>query len=735
MDKDICRAITFINYHIPLVVPEKHIKPPYITLGFFDGMLTERLEVCYEDYELKNLWKYSIKRADNQLGLYSHQNIFCFSRDAWNLCTDELFWSEETNMEYPLTFVVFLQLREYRAGGDAIRQQCEIFNEAAHGMIGDSGICYTYNTIDKNDFVVCLKCRQYGLVVDVIKKLHKAKAEIVYSYSVFSVSQEVLASLGDERYRYLYDEEIRSICFKGITNSYDLQDKFTLDQKYRNFCVKLMQRLYDGQREEKKDFRIYDILGDDDFRLIARNVKLGKLLQQFMSGGLLCYEGDVFQFTFFSSNMVLNTQTPENLADINDTQINASKENRSKKFCSPLCDQLERTMTNISRIVSEPGACVNEKAITFCHALWQLLQSLKPLETAPTKQYDFWSLYLPYSMMVRILEDKLGKLCMNQMDEKERAFINNEEIYNFIHKISTTLHGTLRTDIQFFQIRDFNVIVHYAPAKLRAFYSFWVLRLTDYYNEFNTDGVKNEYSFILSPGMYRKIGVSELYTNYAEVRRLMLIRVPERHLYAVRWFPVILAHEVSHFVGYASRQRYGRHMACLTACARVLFLEMNAYRWHVSRTEWQPMVEACCQELKLYEEMKKRLLEEEKNVRIDSKLYPHEFHSKNSCMIIKKTFRAVNKRYVNKIIAEDSARVGVFLGKGENVEDKPINQKCSAVRDIAEYTNQMNGDLQIFNREFESGLLPPLLQALLYICKEAYADLMAVLTLGLFPKE
>ena len=163
-------------------------------------------------------------------------------------------------------------------------------------------------------------------------------------------------------------------------------------------------------------------------------------------------------------------------------------------------------MTNISRIVSNPNACVNEKTITFCHAVWQLLQSLKPLETAPTKQYDFWSLYLPFSMLVRILEDKLGKLCINQIEEKERRFVNNEEIYNFIHKISTTLHGTLRTDIQFFQIRDFNVIVHYAPAKLRAFYSFWVLRLTDYYNKFNTDNVTNEYSFILAPGMYQKIG-------------------------------------------------------------------------------------------------------------------------------------------------------------------------------------------------------------------------------------
>jgi hypothetical protein len=735
MDKDICRAITFINYHIPLTVPEQREAPPYITLGFFDGMLTERIEVRYEEYELKELWKYSIKRANNQLGQYSHQNIFCFSRDTWNQSTDEQFWSEEANREYPLTFVVFLQLRDYRSDPEGIGQQCRTFNEAAHGVIGDSGLCYTYNTIDKNDFVVCLKCKKYGMAVETIKKLHRTKAEIVYSYSVFSVSKEVLSELEAARYQYLYDEEIKSICFKGIVNSYDLQGKYTLDQKYRDFCMKLMDRLYDKQAEDEQDYKIYDILGDDDFRLIARYVRLGKLLQQFMPGGLLSYEGDVFQFTFFSSNMVLNTQTPDDLAAISDAQISDSKGKRVKEFRSPVCDCLENTMTNISRIVSNPNACVNEKTITFCHAVWQLLQSLKPLETAPTKQYDFWSLYLPFSMLVRILEDKLGKLCINQIEEKERRFVNNEEIYNFIHKISTTLHGTLRTDIQFFQIRDFNVIVHYAPAKLRAFYSFWVLRLTDYYNKFNTDNVTNEYSFILAPGMYQKIGVSELFTEYAQEKRLMLIKVPERHLYAVRWFPVILAHEVSHFVGYASRKRCGRHKACMAACIRVLFLEINAYRWHTSRVEWQPMVEECSRKLRLYEELSKRFSEEEARIRRGSDLYPHEYHSKNSCMIIEQTFRAVNERYMEKIIAEDSARVRLFLKDRENVKEKSISEQCYMVQDIAEYSNNMDADFKAFIRQFESKLLSSVLNMLLYICKESYADLIAVLTLDLSPNE
>lgn len=734
MDNEVCRAITLINYQIPPVEAEFKA-PPYITMGFFDGMCTERIEVCYQEEELKSLWKYSIKRMDAQLGRYSYQNIFCISSDEWNQCSDDMFWNEDTNREYPLTFTVFLQLREYMVGKAAIEQQCRKFNNMARANMADEGLCYTYDTIDKNDFVVCLKCRRYGTAVKVIKSLHDTGAEIIYSYSVFSVARLVLTELQDDRYRYLFDEEIYSICLKGITNSFGLDNRVTLDQKYNEYCNKLVDKLYEGQEKDKRDYKIYDILGDDDFRLIARYVKLGKLLQQFAKEGMLCYEEGDFRFYFFSSNMVLNTLPEKGFETIGEEFIKNSRNEMVKEFKSPICDQLEKKMENISNIVSDNVEIEDERVLTFCHALWQLLQSLKPLETAPAKKYDFWSLYIPFAMLVDILEEKLGKALSVGATEEEKDFISNEEIYNFIHKISMTLHGTLRTDIQFFQIRDFNVIVHYAPAKLRAFYSMWVMRLTDYYSEFNTDGIKNKYCFILSPGMYQHTGVSELYTNYAENKRLMLIKVPERHLYAVKWLPVILTHEVSHFVGYASRKRMERHMACLKACIRVLFLETNYCRYIYGRPEWQPAIEEGIKNLKMYEEMKEELNKIEYQVRTGSHLYPHEFHSENSAEIIKITFREGNSAFLAKIIAEDSERINSFLKGANKTSKKVFEYQCIDIQQILKDSNTQYKELLALCQKFEFELLPYLLKILMYICKEAYADLIAILTLGLTPEE
>lgn len=214
--------------------------------------------------------------------------------------------------------------------------------------------------------------------------------------------------------------------------------------------------------------------------------------------------------------------------------------------------------------------------------------------------------------MIEILEEKMS--AERTFDISKHVDISeNAEIYNFIHKISMTLHGTLRTDIQFFQIRDFNVIVHYAPAKLRAFYALWALQLSDYYNDFCN--VQNQYSFICSPGMFRETGVKQLFTNYDETKRLMLITVPERHLYSPRWLSVILAHEVSHFVGYTVRNREVRHNIWLECCARVLFLEMNCYGYNTSPSAYKTLIECGVKDSNFFKDLKEQLKREEQLIR------------------------------------------------------------------------------------------------------------------------
>lgn len=713
----VCRAITFINYHIPLT-EDKGNMPHYSTVGFFDGMFTESLTVDYEKADLKELWKYTVRTTAESQGKFSYQNIFGFSEDSWNSCTDEIFWQEKSDSDYPLLFVTFLQVSDYMAGDITIEEQCRMFNAVLQDMLGDKGRFYTYGTIDKNDFVVCIRCRDHTLALNAIKKLHSTKSSVVYSYSVLSVSNKILNVIDQQNYPDIFAQEVDSICLKGITNSFNPGKNITLDQRYYEFCKKLIGKLYLEDQEER-DYRIYDILGDDDFRLIARKVNLGKLLNEFGENGLLGnYQGDL-RFYLYSSSLVLNTQT-ERLPSIDSYVKSQTILQMNWEMRSPLCEQLSSQMTKIMKTLKDNEA--DERKVTFCQALWQLLQSLKVLESAPTKQYDFYSLYHPFAALVRILEDKMA----------QGNFVSNNEIYEFIHKISMTLHGTLRTDIQFFQIRDFNVIVHYAPAKLRAFYAIWALKLSEFYNSFGqTD---KRYSFILSPGVFGETHVKQLFTEYDERERLMLITTPERNLYIPRWLSLIIAHEVSHFVGTRIRERMFRHKILLRLTAHIAALEMQKF-WYIGMpSDMAISTEKLLQSTYLRNQLKKELvrIDDETCESMGDSLYL--YHTGNSQDIIRKDYRYISDNgAAPKIMSEYGEMLRTYLlaeAKASRIENSG-----EKVKRILDACNDRESQMLIFFERFQRDALSNVFGVLNFVCKETFADIVAVLTLALSPVE
>lgn len=734
MSHSICRAVTFINYHIPLAGEIKDV-PPYTTIGFFDGLFTERLDFEYSKQDLKELWKYMVKKTAGSQGQYSYQNIFCFSEDAWNNQTDEYFWSIEADKKFPLTFVVFMQLSEYLNGEQAIAAQCQSFNEKLSNILHtDSGIYYSYTTIDKNDFVICIKSRTYKKAVQAIKKLHETERKVVYSYTVFSIRNDTLQNLSKDSYGYLYEEaeQIDSICLKGITNSFDPFGSTVLDQKYYSFSKKLLELLYSGE-QEKHDYAIYDILGDDDFRLIAREVNLGKLLEQYKQDGMLsCIQkGSDSRFYLYSTSMVLNTKTmqegqDESKFEITDESRVQIQEEMEKKFVSAECSKLSDLMNTIGKTLDDyQKNIVDEKKVTICQAIWQLWQSLKALETAPTKKYDFYSLFHPFSALVRITAGKLNKDEIGETDE----------VYEFIHKISLTLHGTLRTDIQFFQIRDFNAIVHYAPAKLRAFYSLWALKLADYYNNFSDRNRNNRYSFIFSPGMFGGgIGVKQLFTNCGEEERLMLITVPERYLYSPRWLAIILSHEVSHFVGSRLRNREWRHSAWIRMIARIMSLELNRLLY-ASTSEWDRKI---AKWIKENHSIQSRLVEQavyaDEIIRAEKKDM-YAYHSPRSMSIIRDSYRKVFDKDLITILENYQAELKVFLKKEFNSIYISKIQKANNIREITLFCDDQMDSWKAFLHRFLKEIMTQLLQNVKHIMAETFADLMAVLTLQFTPEE
>ncbi|MCC8150041.1 MAG: hypothetical protein LIO96_00865 [Lachnospiraceae bacterium] len=565
MSKCLCRMITFVNYHVPSTLLKGVNKPSYVTMGFFDGMLTEVVPLDYGRTDLKPLWKQSIRVSGQSKGAYSCQNTFCFSQDDWSSsASDSDFWDVLTDKQYPLCFIVYFQIRNYAEGANGVADQCRRFNWALRKAMDEAelaGEYYTYATIDKNDVVVCIKSSQYKKTVGVIKKLHDGDAQIVYSYTVLSVNRDILGSISQDTTPELFCEIIDSICLKGIANSCRCQGRYLrLDDKYKDFCEKLIDRL-----GNPKDYRIYDILGESDFRLIARDVQFGRILNVLADGELLSCDNSYYKFCLYISELLLNTEAASTGMDpgVDIRGWNDSFEIQTQaELCRKLAERMEQMNRKLAGI-DAPDA--DEKAVTFSSAIRQLDYSLCALEAAPTKKYDFYSIYEPLETLVSILEDKLAE----SEDVGEYMLI-----YDFIHKISMTFHGTLRTDIQFFQIRDFNVIVHYAPAKLRAFYSLWTTKAA-YFFERAGGQREGSHKFVVAPGMFGRTSVKELFPESEKTKSLMLITIPERNLYIPKWMVIVLTHEVSHFVGGNLRRREEREGYVFSILARIMELEVK----------------------------------------------------------------------------------------------------------------------------------------------------------------
>ena len=748
MGDTVCRAITFINYNMPIRNGEDEWSgyEKYCTTGFFDCMYTKSLECKYEEKQLEGLWNHGIECITRGEGRYTHQSVFCFSRASWNTdISDSDFWSPDKYADMLLTFVVFVQTRDYIIDADGMERQCGRFNRAALDKLEGMGHVYTYGTVDKNDFVVCIRSSNYKKAVNAIMNLHEAGCSVVYSYSVFGISEARQKKIDEEEYKRLNEQEIDSISLKGVTNSV-MPDKatfYSLDIKYTSFCKRLVEALYQGEisPESDPDYKIYDILGDNDFRLSARMVPLGNLIRQFGIGGLLSYYGNDTQFTFFSTHLVLNTldlERQHSMCLIEEDSVSEMNGLLQGQYRTEWCTRLKGEMDAVVRRLDEiQKKQYTGNLITACYGIYQLLQSLTALEAAPTRKYDFYSIYYPLEMLVHILKEKCCRAKEEETLAEVEGLAENELLYEFIHKISMTLHGTLRTDIQFFQIRDFNATLHYAPAKLRAYYTLFVFMLSAHIKEVGSDSSEaKKHSYIFCPGMFKCISVKQLFHQPEDGKRLMLITVPERYLYFPVNLSIILAHEVGHLAGEKLRKRQVRHKAFLECSYRILCLELTklaAYLFENKAETADPIPEFADPDLR------EALLAENGHVEDAQKDKVHMYYSEPSIQRIEDVYQKIHNKYARIYCAKYGKSLMEKSWKLREDEDgKKEDRYSQEMKDIRgrylfcdSLVDRMIGRWYLY----DIAILRPLLKQIHYLLSEPVSDILAILIYGLSPRE
>ena len=616
--EEIFRSFAFINYNIPPQADHKGFACNYITLGFFDAMKTKLVTADEAaEHEKENtakpqkagcalmgaMWRYNQELALQLDGTYSFQNVFGVRMGTRE--EERTFW--ENNTELPLAFVTFLQMKPQKGSKKAtLSEQKERLEGSIRDFVKerpeearDRGekieyLCYT--TLDKNDFIVGFRTNSHKGVSKLLVQLHEkytGKDDIgpLYTYSVICVEKELLKNINepgkDGWLKALEKETIDSISFKGVINTED--GRIPIEQKAKAFTAALDKALFEGTGVEnnvaqKEERRLYDIIGECDYRYIAREVPLVNLLKAMAPPSQnekddtrhpLNYSCKLLRATMFSTRLVLNQREKnwDNNTDETDLQKEVLKGLCDLNGRTQQCDALEgkmawvREAAPVEQAVSQyQDEYEDVNYLTNYVAMWKLLTSLKALERAPARKYEFRSLYEPYQLLHEVLFDQENN--QGNFKQLKQNWAQIKDLSGMIQNFSTTLHSTLRNDLQFFQVNDFNAIAHYAPAKLRAFYAAWVSELVDYYQTFQKERNLKKYAFLVVPDNGSQANTKELKRkNMAPIRfvrggqlcayRIMCINLPERLLYTPEIACVILAHEVAHFGGGQAKRRAG----------------------------------------------------------------------------------------------------------------------------------------------------------------------------------
>lgn len=157
------------------------------------------------------------------------------------------------------------------------------------------------------------------------------------------------------------------------------------------------------------------------------------------------------------------------------------------------------------------------------------------------------------------------RLTINDIDGIQACFST------FFNNISSLIESTNHSNREFIQVPSFHSISFEMPPKVMAYYQVCGHRIISVLHE---DNDKNTYGFTISPKFVQELDVASLArASVTEGRQFLSISVGERSLYTLHHTTIVLAHEFSHFIGQESRLRTVRKKHLIVCCLQTFLAD------------------------------------------------------------------------------------------------------------------------------------------------------------------
>ena len=542
------------------------------TLGYFDEFKTEKIYVEQMDGDMDFLWKRINSMNENLIGFSensfndaSFQNIFgypcnyCLNSNEHEV-SDEKFWNEE---EYAYTFVILVQFFSKDENNITIEQKIESYKqrfcehvdinlskykskficdekatypiiEVLDGERLNSNYIFTdYMTFDRYDYILSVKANCYlpfVLAMQQLYSLYSNDKKLPIALNSFTVT-----AIGKDK--NLINETVPSICIKC---NYDENNIFSYNEQnsyearfnvfyFLNFFDKnqLSKVLYPNLSLKDVDHRLYYISGEDDVRIIAREIEMRNLFKLFDDESILQTE------YLYGFSTVINVFYDCGIAK--EYEIKFSK------------SEIENEIRNCSRLIHK---LVDRYPSELIKTLFQInsgLSAIRPLN-GKYRGYGFYSLFVEFKRFLQLLDEFI--------DAPKESII--KKTFTVTHSFGSALLTTVRSDFREFQIPTFNANLYYAPTKMLVFYRAFITKLIELYSSFNEGSTEH---FIINTGNEIATRVREMLSiknSDDTIEKIFVCNMSEKNIYMFKNSMVQLNHEVAHFGLRKIRNRVNR---------------------------------------------------------------------------------------------------------------------------------------------------------------------------------
>ena len=549
----ICRSFEFFHNKVTNDINEGNI---LVALGFFDYFRTQKIDG--DSNSSLGLDRLYINTINNAGKSFPSQKMygFCKINNQEATAKEENFWSEGSI--YIVSFLYFdietdntaVYNTLYEIVNDCVYHRADAIRKDNCDIKIDFQLYYS---LDKADLILCVKSNSYTSAVKCVESVyeksvaksgfnieHGFSVNLAYTYSHLVVKTKNVDDIKNNEY-------VDSICIKAMINNKPINNPIKIDDKIGFYCLKLKEKLYD-KGSENIDLVGYEILGETDCRIIARNVKLLNLLSLFKEAvenkdNLLNVNNKYYKVCFVSSMTSLNVKKYEyKKVDGNEIEKTAisedSKEQLNKvasdyhkdKFANGLISQCKYVLSNKSGF---------EPYKNTLYVIANYIDSMK------CNQY-----FTNFDKQSLLEEAFIGLLEIIRSPSSKN--IELKEIGEYINSIYAIIQSNWYSDFRTIQMADFSIVPYYSPVKLRLFYHRIVRMMSEYFKSYdNKKDNKNEYLFLVVPQNYGIVHTKQLFKeeHSSDRPRLHLVYVPEIDLYNSNNLFIMLAHEVSHFVG------------------------------------------------------------------------------------------------------------------------------------------------------------------------------------------